>query len=126
MPGARICRVGAHFLRSEAQRVRTDGGNRRLRRERRLVVLTLLHLLLLLLHYWVGEDHEIEVWGVHCAAQCCIERRRGGRVLLAVPSVRICDVAEPSDAKSAEAIPRKVVGLEKLYNGRKLRDEFLC
>jgi len=88
-------------------------------------------LILTLLHdrgldHWVGEDHEIEVWFVHCAAQRSIEGRRSGCVLLAVPSVRIRDAAEPGDTKCAEAIPRKVIGLEKLHKGREFRDECLC
>ncbi len=121
MPRARVRRVGTNFLRSEAQRVRADGG-KRLRREGRLI-LTLLHDRL---DPRVGEEHQIEVWLVHCAAQRSIERCCGGRVLLAVPSVCIRDAAEPSDTKRAEAVPRKVIGLEKLHNGREFRDEFLC
>ena len=123
MPRARVRRVKANFLRSEAQRVRADGGNRGLRREGGLI-LALLHDRGL--DSRVGEDHEIEVWFVHCTAQRSIEGRRGGRVLLTVPSVRIRDAAKPGDTKRAEAIPRKVVGLEKLHKGREFRDECLC
>ena len=93
-----------------------------MRREGRLV-LTLLYDRL---DRRVGEYNQIEVCFVYCAAQRSVERRHGGGVLLAVPSVRIRDAAEPGDTKRAEAIPRKVIGLEELHNGREFRDEFLC
>jgi hypothetical protein len=53
----------------------------------------------------VGEDHEIKLGFVHRTAQGSIERRCGGLVLLAVPSVSICNAAEAGNAKRAEAIP---------------------
>ena len=98
---ARVGRVGAYVLRGETQRVRADGGNRGWRREGRLV-LPLLHGRM---DCWVGEDNEIEVGFVHCAAQRGIERCCGGRVLFAVPSVGIGDAAEASNAKRAKAVP---------------------
>lgn len=53
----------------------------------------------------VGEDNEIEVGFVYCTAQRGVERCCGGRVLLAVPSIGICDAAEAGNAKRAEAVP---------------------
>ena len=123
MPRARVRRVGANFLRSEAQRVRADGGKRGFRREGRLI-LTLVHDPGL--DPLVGDDHEIEVRFGHRAAQRSVQGRRGGHVLLAVPSVSIRDAAEPSNTKRAEAIPRKVIGLEEVHKGREFQNEFLC
>jgi len=118
---ARVRRVGASFLRREAQHVRANRRNRRRRREGRLILAPL--------HTRAGprkgEDHHVEAWLGERAAQCCGERccRRG--ILLAFPPVRVRDDAKPRYAERAEAVQREVVGLEKCHERGELRDEDL-
>jgi hypothetical protein len=122
---ARVGRIGADFLRGEAQRIRANRRQRHRRREGGLI-LAPLHAAAARAGFRVGEDHHVEVWRLaKCTAQCCGERFCGHGVLFAFPSVCVRDGAKTRYVERAETVPRKVIGLEKRYECGEFGDEGL-
>ena len=127
MAGARVGRIGANFLRDEAQRIRANRRQRHRRREGGLI-LAPLHAAAAAARadFRVGEDHHVEVWRfAKCTAQCCGKRFCGHGVLFAFPSIRVRNAAKTRYVEPAETVPRKVIGLEKRYKCGEFGDEGL-